>query len=471
MENNTETIFEHPTLETVAVFRKFFHQIDKILGKQKKGLEEQLSTPNKGGDNIQPVVANIVELFLKELDPEIIRRLPEKRLRAILNALGDSAYRAHNWGILQIYGEKLTDNIISIPFGGNLAQHALMGKQRNRRILIVGESGVGKEAIAEIFGNALINLETEKHNTEYVKINASTLSKDIGIVQLCGALKGSYTDCKENKEGLIEKIKDGGCLFLDEIADMPYFVQPDILRLINDGSYRMYGGTKELKARFHLVTATNRPIEELRSGTNLRFDLYQRVSTDKIIVPSLRNLLLEMPMKRVFTAIFLYEMEQKIKEMDIINGAEYRAFIFGWMDDAIDILMDFTKEGYPWTGNLRECSGLIQKILYDSTNVSDRKKRIREICGESLPTGPGRTISTPNGPTGELCIDENNQIRLRDKLREEEERFYRAAAKNAPDIKAISTWLGIPPSTVARKMNDFKIRCGGERSIGSRKSG
>ena len=150
-------------------------------------------------------------------------------------------------------------------------------------VLIVGESGTGKELIA----NA-IHYNSLRARKPFIKVNCAALPKELIESELFGHTKGAFTGAHADKEGLVQHAA-GGSLMLDEIAEMPVELQPKLLRVLQERSYRKIGSEKTYAVDFRLISSTNRPpADAIRDGL-LRDDLFYRISTITIHVPPLRD--------------------------------------------------------------------------------------------------------------------------------------------------------------------------------------
>src|SRR5881398_1808705 len=150
-------------------------------------------------------------------------------------------------------------------------------------VLIVGESGVGKEVIA----NA-IHARSRRAGRPMVKLNCAAFPQTMIEGELFGYVKGAFTGAMNDFPGMIAAAS-GSTLFLDEISEMPVELQTRFLRVLQEREYRPLGSTKTLKADFRVVAATNRPVANALSEGRLRADLYYRINTFQIEVPPLRQ--------------------------------------------------------------------------------------------------------------------------------------------------------------------------------------
>src|SRR5205809_7482152 len=150
-------------------------------------------------------------------------------------------------------------------------------------VLIVGESGTGKELIV----NA-IHCNSLRAKKPFIKVNCAALPKELIESELFGHTKGAFTGAHADKEGLVQHAACGS-LLLDEIGEMPVELQPKLLRVLQERSYRKIGSEKTYPVDFRLITSTNRlPADAIRDGA-LRDDLFYRISTITLHVPPLRE--------------------------------------------------------------------------------------------------------------------------------------------------------------------------------------
>lgn len=205
-------------------------------------------------------------------------------------------------------------------------------------VLIVGESGTGKELIA----NA-IHYNSLRSKKPFIKVNCAALPKELIESELFGHTKGAFTGAHADKEGLVQHAA-GGSLMLDEIAEMPVELQPKLLRVLQERSYRKIGSEKTYAVDFRLICSTNRlPADAIRDGL-LRDDLFYRISTITIHVPPLRERNEDI---QLLTEHFLQMYAQKYERP--INGVSQAAYqrLFG----------------HSWPGNVRELQNVIERAV------------------------------------------------------------------------------------------------------------
>ncbi|HEX8474938.1 MAG TPA: sigma-54 dependent transcriptional regulator [Pyrinomonadaceae bacterium] len=205
-------------------------------------------------------------------------------------------------------------------------------------VLIVGESGTGKELIA----NA-IHYNSLRVKKPFIKVNCAALPKELIESELFGHTKGAFTGAHADKDGLIQHAA-GGSLLLDEIAEMPVELQPKLLRVLQERSYRKIGSEKTYAVDFRLITSTNRPpADAIRDGV-LRDDLFYRISTITIHVPPLRE--------RTEDIQLLAEHFLKM------YARKYQRPITGISQAAYQRLFAHT-----WPGNVREMQNVIERAV------------------------------------------------------------------------------------------------------------
>jgi DNA-binding NtrC family response regulator len=196
-------------------------------------------------------------------------------------------------------------------------------------VLITGESGVGKEIIAN-----RIHQLSRRAGKPMVKLNCAAFPQTMIEGELFGYVKGAFTGAMNDFPGMIGEA-DGGTLFLDEISDMPADLQTRFLRVLQEREYRPLGSTRTLKSDFRVIAATNRPIAQALTENRLRSDLYYRLNTFQIEVPPLRDRKQDIP---PLVAFFVKQFAKQLGKSEPAIAPE-----------AIQKLLD-----YPWPGNVRE---------------------------------------------------------------------------------------------------------------------
>src|SRR5213595_1367060 len=205
-------------------------------------------------------------------------------------------------------------------------------------VLIIGESGTGKELIA----NA-IHYNSLRAKKPFIKVNCAALPKELIESELFGHTKGAFTGAHADKEGLVQHAA-GGSLLLDEIAEMPVELQPKLLRVLQERSYRKIGSEKTYSVDFRLICSTNRlPADAIREGL-LRDDLFYRISTITIHVPPLRERSEDI---QLLTEHFLKMYAKKYdRPITGVSQAAYQRLF-----------------AHSWPGNVRELQNVLERAV------------------------------------------------------------------------------------------------------------
>lgn len=204
-------------------------------------------------------------------------------------------------------------------------------------VLIVGESGVGKEA----FSNIIHALSARKHNP-FIAVNCGAIPEGTIDSELFGHEKGSFTGAVDARKGYFETV-NGGTIFLDEIGELPIGTQARLLRVLESGEFIRVGSSKVQKTDVRVIAATNKDLLEYTTKDKFREDLYYRLSTVPIRVPALRDRPEDVPLLfRKFTSDF---------------SEKYRTTSVQLTPDAQQLLVNYT-----WPGNVRELKNIAEQI-------------------------------------------------------------------------------------------------------------
>ncbi|QJR82315.1 sigma-54-dependent Fis family transcriptional regulator [Alteromonas pelagimontana] len=239
-------------------------------------------------------------------------------------------------------------------------------------VMLLGESGVGKEVVAEAIHQA------SDVEGPYVATNCGAFSKELIGSELFGHEKGAFTGAVGRKSGVFEQAENG-TLFLDEITEMPIDMQPNLLRVLENKVVIRVGGTKTIPVNCRVVSATNRSMETIAESKVLREDIYFRLAVFPITIPPLRERKEDIPL------LATYFIEELNKE----NDTE-----FEWDPVQLDTLTS-----YDWPGNVRELRHFVHRaaIMSDPTKAEiELPKTIESPFAKKQSTAPalqaGRTI-------------------------------------------------------------------------------
>jgi DNA-binding NtrC family response regulator len=286
-------------------------------------------------------------------------------------------------------------------------------------VLIVGESGVGKEVIANT-----IHARSRRAGQPVVKLNCAAFPQTMIEGELFGYVKGAFTGAMHDFSGMIAAA-NGGTLFLDEISDMPADLQTRFLRVLQEREYRPLGSTQTMKADFRAIASTNRPIVQALAENRMRSDLYYRLNTFQIEVPPLRKRKEDIhPMIAQFVKQFSQQLGKP--EPDI-------------SPDAFQKLLD-----YAWPGNVRELQNAIEyAVVLARQGLIDVKELPAEI---QLPTALQQSELGALPRSGVQSLDDVERNAILQALAE-----CRGNKKKAAEL------LGIQRPTLYNKMKRYAI--------------
>lgn len=210
-------------------------------------------------------------------------------------------------------------------------------------VLILGETGSGKELIAR----ALHNLSDRRERT-FVKLNCAAIPTGLLESELFGHEKGAFTGAIATKIGRFE-LADGGTIFLDEVGEIPLELQVKLLRVLQEQEFERLGSTRTIRVNVRVVAATNRDLVQMVEEQKFRSDLYYRLKVFPITMPPLRDRAEDIPLLvRHFAQKFAARMKKRI---ETIPAEAMRAL-----------------QAYPWPGNIRELENFIERAVILSSN-------------------------------------------------------------------------------------------------------
>jgi transcriptional regulator with PAS, ATPase and Fis domain len=244
-------------------------------------------------------------------------------------------------------------------------------------VLITGESGVGKE----VFSRIIHSISPRKHNN-FIAVNCGAIPEGTINSELFGHEKGSFTGATGERKGYFETV-DGGTIFLDEIGEMPLDTQSFLLRILENGEFIKVGSSKVLKTDVRVVAATNAKLLEKVKAGKFREDLYYRLSTVPITVPSLR----ERP----------EDIHLLFRKFCVDFAERYRSTPIQ-LDEKAKLLI----ERYNWPGNIRELKNIAEK----TSVLSEDRMVTAEDLVQFIPNLFQRNLPIPQKETGGETMQE-----------------------------------------------------------------
>jgi two-component system response regulator AtoC len=236
-------------------------------------------------------------------------------------------------------------------------------------VFVCGESGVGKEVVAR-----MIHLRSKRRNQPFVKVNCAALPGELLESELFGFEQGAFTGAVRSKPGKFE-IANKGTIFLDEIAEMSTHLQAKLLHVLQDHQYSRLGGRGMIDTDVRVLAATNIDVQEAMKTGRFREDLYYRLNVLSILVPPLRERLIEIPL------LFRHFL-QKYSEKFGKSSPEPSQYL---LDAAVK---------YPWPGNLRELENFVKRYVI----LEDDEGSLRELVEMSSARQRISPRETPPAP-------------------------------------------------------------------------
>ncbi|MFO7527851.1 MAG: sigma 54-interacting transcriptional regulator [Marinobacter sp.] len=241
-------------------------------------------------------------------------------------------------------------------------------------VLLLGETGVGKEVIARS-----VHLRSERAESPFVAVNCAAIPPDLIEAELFGVEKGAYTGANQSREGRFERA-NGGTIFLDEVIELTPRAQATLLRVLQEGELERVGDNRTRKVNVRVIAATNESLQQAVEEGRFRADLFYRLNVFPVKVPPLRERLEDLP---VLIEHFLEKFH-----------SEYDKRTLGLSDKALDLCMR-----YHWPGNIRELENVIERgvILTDNNECISQEA----LFAVSPPT-------TEDSPTD--CVDMGGKV-------------------------------------------------------------
>jgi transcriptional regulator with PAS, ATPase and Fis domain len=319
-----------------------------------------------------------------------------------------------------------------------------LSSRSNSTVLITGETGTGKELIAQA-----IHMAGHRSFFEFVEVNCSTIPMDLFESELFGYEEGSFTGARKGGKRGLAQIADKGTLFLDEVGTLPGLMQAKLLRFLQEKEIRPVGGDRSVPVDARIICATNVELSELVARGQFREDLYYRLNVIHIKAEPLRSRRSDIPEL----------VNHFIEELNVSLERHLRANRIRSIDkDALKMLMD-----YHWPGNIRELKNAIERAINRCAGNTLLPRHFKEF--------PGQEVYEAGDATKNDTADDAHEFKkisiplafydlsLKE-LRNETERdmFEHLLNVRGLSVKAAADSLGITRQMLYKRMNALGIR-------------
>ncbi len=282
----------------------------------------------KGGKRFTEEDLQWLEIFSTQAAIAVQNAQSFQKVRNELSALQDRIQADEGWhtfiGESRVIRERL--------------EIARKAAETDSSVLLLGESGVGKELFAE-----QIHLASPRRSQPFIRVNCAAIPEALLESELFGHVKGAFTDAVSDRRGRFE-LANGGTLFLDEIADMPLPLQAKLLRVLQSRTFERVGASESITVNVRIIAATNHDLEKHVGEGLFRADLFYRLNVLPIQIPPLRERREDIP---PLAAHFLRKHSREAKKQ-----------VTGFSDEAMDVLLT-----YAWPGNVRELENAVERAV------------------------------------------------------------------------------------------------------------
>jgi len=325
-------------------------------------------------------------------------------------------------------------------FGWDILLSLAANPTQSRRFLLLGETGVGKERMSKLIGRTVRALYggAQRGGRDF-HVSAATFVGDTLRSELFGHVAGAFTGARVAHRGILGEMEDGDYLFIDEIGEASLPMQKMLLRTLQEHTYRPVGEVKELPKRFHLIAATNRDEQALRSDGAFRSDLYYRLASPQIRLPSLREILrVAHSPKLIFKELVDQVLADDLSNQELIGPLRVH-FLGRYLAKAT------ATTGYRWPGNFRELRNVIKQLIYTGSGATQEQTTavIRRLKG-----------GQPERPA-ELELSE--PVQLPKTLAELKRGAYADACARHSTVTAVARELDVSRQTAHERIKAYEL--------------
>jgi len=358
---------------------------------------------------VKAIKLGAFDYITKPFEPEDLSNLIEKITEINCLRKQNTEYKKHfenKYELKSYYGESESVNKIK--------ENIKLVSASDATVLITGETGTGKELIANI-----IHYHSNRSNKPLIKVSCAILSKDVFESELFGHAKGAFTGADKERTGRFEEA-NGGTIYLDDIDDIPLDLQVKLLRVLQENEIEKVGSSKTIKIDVRVISSTKADLIKLVEEGKFRRDLYYRLNIFPIALPALRE--------RKNDILILFDSFLN----DFSNGRKFTVDeeIYGLLKD------------YSWPGNTRELKNLVERllILARGNNIS------KDILPAEFYTAENLSYSAEDGNN---LVDIVSNVEIKS--------IKNALAKSAENKNKAAELLGIPVSTLRSKMEKYGL--------------
>jgi formate hydrogenlyase transcriptional activator len=403
-------------------------EVDKAL-MRRLGPRSNASFPLRTGDHVLGVLAFGTMLTERVWSPAVLDRLrsvaqmvasvlarrhTDQRLHAALDQVRDLRERLERENTYLREQARSTTGAHRLVGQGTSMQRLLSLIERvaptDAPVLLMGETGVGKELVAEE-----IHARSARADRTLVKVNCAALAPTLIEAELFGREKGAYTGALSRQMGRFE-LAHGSTLFLDEVCELPLDLQAKLLRVLQDGIFERLGSPRSMRADARIIAATNRDVEQAVADGEFRADLYFRLAVFPVVVPPLRERPEDLPL---LARAIVDEVARKVgKRIDAIENDSFAEL-----------------RRYQWPGNIRELRNVIERAII-------------------LSEGGTLRIERPQSRTKAVAVS----LMMEDVERSHILRILEQTGWRVRGSEGAASLLGLPPSTLEARMSKLGIR-------------
>jgi transcriptional regulator with GAF, ATPase, and Fis domain len=392
--------------------------MDLVLEKTMLGI---FSVFNEGDQKFTPAQVHLLSLLAKPCAIALTNSLRFRELKNLKELLADDN-RYFQDELHRMTGEKVVGASRGL---GRVMDRVRKVAPLESPVLLLGETGTGKEVIA----NAIHNLSLRK-NGPFIRVNCGAIPASLLDSELFGYEKGAFTGAVSRKRGRIERAQ-GGTLFLDEIGELPAEAQIRLLRVLQEKEIDRVGGTETIGVNIRVIAATHRNLEKMMASRQFRPDLFFRLQVFPIEIPPLRERTADIP------DLVHHFIVKKAREMK-------RHQIPGVSDGVMERLRT-----YHWPGNIRELENAVERsMILDLSGFLDFSEIGLPPISVSRQPAPGNDASAPSPRT----LDQVMTTHIRSVLDH--------CCGRVEGEKGAARILGIHPSTLRKRMKKLDIPFG-----------